>query len=184
MHRTTLRSLAALVFLALMTVATAAEAQELADFEGTYVYAGGSSQRSAFGAAIDKVVDQMNALVRGIARDRLHSRVKIEPRMSFRVQGDGLRIVHEPLPPRLVSFDNEPLHMRNRAGDRIAVTYRRSGWAFTETIRSGRSSQVNTYRFASGGGRLTFAAAISSPLLPAAIRYSLTYRRRGEVVRR
>jgi len=76
-----------LIGVALFLVAGSASrlvrAQDNQLYDATYVYAGGEAQRTGFLHAIDKVVDQMNVLVRGLARERLHSRLKIEPRIVF-----------------------------------------------------------------------------------------------------
>ena len=171
------RPVAYVSFLLVLGWALPAAAQLDPAFGGTYRYAGGDGQRSAFARAVETVVEQMNVVIRGIARQRITARVKIQPRMAFRRQGDDLLIVHEPLPPRATKLDGTALPMTNDAGDRIVVTYTHSGRAIIETIRSGRSSQRNTYRFSPEGDRLTFTAEIQSPMLPAVIHYSLTYRR-------
>lgn len=174
------RLLQIVVFLVLTSATTAAWSQEEATFEGTYVYAGGNSQRTGFLKAIDHVVDQMNVVVRSIARERISSRVKIQQRIVFRRDSGGLFISHEPLPPRITKLDGTPMRLKNRAGDRISVLYRKVGVAIVETIRSGSSTQTNTYSFAGGGDRLIFTAAIHSPMMPADIRYRLSYQRQNQ----
>jgi hypothetical protein len=188
MRQHTSRAIGLILFSAILVTAGRAEAEEIEIFNGSYHYVGGDKQRIAFRRAIDKVVDQMNIVIRGIARNQLASRLKIEPRMDFQVEGGQVRITHEPLPTRITKLDGSLLRLTNRSGDRISVSYRREGRAIIEVIQSGRSSQTNLYRFSPEGAGLTFSAAIRSPMLPEAIRYSLTYRRRssveGAVVRR
>jgi hypothetical protein len=173
------QSIAHLAFLLLLGTAAPAAAQSETAYDGIYAFAGGESQRSAFTRAIDEVVEQMNVVIRGIARQRISARVKIQPRIVVANRSDGLFFVHEPLPPRLAKLDGTTQRMVNAAGDRIDVTYTRAGSAVIEAIRSGRSSQRNTYRFAPAHGVLTFTAEIESPMMPGVIRYSLTYRRRA-----
>lgn len=179
-NRTPLQLESIILTLALTSASATACAQESLTFEGTYVYAGGAEQRTGFQKAIAHVVDQMNVLVRGIARERLSLRVKIQPQIVFRHDGGGLSISHEPLPPRTTKLDGTALRLKNRAGDRISVLYKRVGNAIVETIRSGSSSQINTYRFNANGDRLVFSAAIHSPMMPADICYQLNYRRESQ----
>jgi hypothetical protein len=170
-------SLAAL--LAASSLAGPAMSEEGPPFDGTYVFVGGEPQRTAVATAIEGVVTQMSAVLSGLARDRLRARVGVSPRIVFRPDGERVHIEHAPLPPRTVPVDGTPLSMRNLSGDRVTVTYRRSGGSLVEVISQGRSAQTNRYRLSPDGRELTFDAAIRSPLLPGVIRYRLSYRREG-----
>jgi hypothetical protein len=167
------------VILVVATFAVAVRAQGAPSFGGTYVFVGGDPQRAAVSQAIDDVVAQLSAVLRGLANERLHARVGVAPQMILRPEGDRLHIEHPPLPPRTVPVDGSALPMRNLAGDRVSVTYRMVDGALVEVISQGRSSQTNRYRLSPDGSQITFDAAIRSPVLPAVIRYRLTYRRQG-----
>jgi hypothetical protein len=167
------------VVLAAATTAAVVRAQETPSFDGTYVFAGGETQRAALTKALDDVIAQMNVVMRSLAQKQLHERINVAPRMVIRAEGDRLHIEHDPLPPRTVPVDGTPLPMRNLVGDRVRVTYRMVDGVLVEVIAQGRSSQTNRYRLSPDGSQITFDAAIRAPVLPAVIRYRLTYRRQG-----
>ena len=54
--------------------AVAAEAGAAVEFEWSYRYAGGKAGRAAVEQAVDEVVADMNVMIRGIARRKLHRR--------------------------------------------------------------------------------------------------------------
>lgn len=176
-HRTSVGAL--VVVLVLATFAAAVGAQEAPSFDGTYVFAGGEPQRAALTKALDDVIAQMNVVMRSLAQKQLHERINVSPQMVIRTEGDRLHIEHPPLPPRTVPVDGSALPMRNLVGDRVSVTYRMVEGVLVEVIAQGRSSQTNRYRLSPDGRQVTFDAAIRSPVLPAVIRYRLTYRRQG-----
>ena len=107
-HRITLWALLMVGFAPQLAAAEPSRAMS----EGAYVYAGGERESTALSAAIDGLVGRMSVLVRNIARSRLVERVIIAPRVAISRRGRTTLLSHEPLPPRPITSDGEPVGKR------------------------------------------------------------------------
>ena len=153
-------------------------AQELDDFNGVFVYAGGQKQRSAVGEAIEAIVDDMNPLFRIIARRRLTAAAKIPPRYTFKTAPGGvLTITVGAGRPLTTKVDGTPIQFKNDEGQSITLERFWKGGVLTTSGDRGDAGQKSIYRLTPDGKSLAVTIIIHSEQLPRPLRYVLTYRR-------
>ena len=150
--------------------------KEAADrFVGSYRFAGGDRERAARDAAIDGVVEEMNFLVRGVARKRLKESNRIAERVSISRKESQLTIRFDdraytaPInggAVAVVGITGAELKLRHRVSNgRIEQIF--------EGEDGGRTNQLEL----DGEGRLTIRVRVFSDKLPKDLRYKLTYAR-------
>lgn len=165
---------------ALALTATAAEAQPLEGFDGTWVYAGGQKQRARVEKAIEALVGEMNPLYRLIARRRLKAAAKVPQRFEFKTLSEGrLSVRVDSGPARITKLDGTPIHFDNDEGQKIRLHRVVRGSTLVTVGGRGDAAQQNTYRLDSGGRTMNLTITITSDRLPRPLRYQLTYRRQG-----
>lgn len=167
-----------ILFAALTIPSTAsAEASGLVTFAGAFVYAGGQTEQSAREAAVELVVVEMNALIRGLARRRLLEVTQPWPRISLDVTGANLAITRPGSIPSKVALGGSPLSFTNRFGDTVSILRRFSKGSIIEVIGDGSSRQTNTLSLTPDSKRLRVRCNIQSPQLPRNVVFNLTYKR-------
>lgn len=158
----------------------AAFAQPLEEIQGTYVYVGGQVQRDRAHQAVETIVDQMGAISRAFARNKLHAACAVPGRIVFTPQGDNLAITLSPQPARTSQLDGTSVSFQNTEGQTVAMQrVVRGEDTIIETIDAARDSRrVITYRFSPDRSRLTIRWRLENPrYLPAPITYTLSFRR-------
>lgn len=154
-----------------------AEQSALDALAGNFVYAGGQTERSSREKAVDSIVNEMNALIRALARRRLLEVTQPWPRLSFKVSGPTLSITRSDKIPSTVELGGGSVAFTNKWGDQVNVRRRFSKGTIIEVIGDGNSGQTNTYRLTPDGKRLRVRCTIKSPRLPGDIIFGLTYKR-------
>lgn len=155
-------------------------AQPIAELEGTYVYVGGQVQRDRAHEAVENVVDQMGAISRAFARNKLHSACTVPRRIVFAPQGNNLTISLAPAPARTSQLDGTSVNFQNTEGQTVTMhRVIRGEDTIIETIDAARDSRrVITYRFSADRSRLTVRWQVENPrYLPTPITYTLSFRR-------
>lgn len=147
--------------------------------EWNHRYAGGDEGRAAIEGAIDEATEDMNAMIRGVARRRLREANPVLEDIGFSLGGDPLRasyvggrIIETPASGAAVDWV-DPF------GDTVKVSQRWSDRELVQHMFDDDGSRTNVYRFSEDGQRMTMSVTIESPRLPKAIRYRLEYRKRG-----
>ncbi len=169
------RVLAALVASAAFGAPAAARAQERAldALVGTWELVEPARQKRLVRREVDRVIDQMSFLVRGIARDRAHREIRPAQEMALRTYGGGrVRLRFGRGRPEACRTDGRP----RRAGG-ATVTCRVDGPKLVRRSARDDGSEVATFRLGPDGETLLVGVRITSPHLPDTIEYELIYRR-------
>jgi hypothetical protein len=156
--------------------ASAVEQNAEAAFDKNYRYSGGEKGRKAVEAAIDAATEDMNALIRGIARKKLRDVNRIIPTLGFSLDGDPLRasyidghLAESPASGKTVDWVNQ-------FGDTVNLSQRVTGNKLVQVISDSNGSRRNVYRFSEDGSRLTMYVTIEASRLPTPVKYQLSYR--------
>lgn len=155
-------------------------AESLEEIQGTYVFAGGQSQRDGVHDSVESVVDQMGAISRAFARNKLHSACAIPSRIVFTPRGNNLAITLSPQPARSSNLDGTRVTFQNTVGQEVTMhRVTRGENTIVETIDASRSSRrIIVYQFSPDRSRLTIRWRIeNSQYLPSPISYTLSFRR-------
>ncbi len=144
--------------------------------DGEYRYSGGEAQRAARDAAIDRVVSDMNFLVRGIARSRLKKATAIASAMSIAREGDQL-VVSIDGRRYAAPLDGKGVEVQNADGDKLTLTHREKGGRIEQTFRSKDGGRKNGLR-CDAENKLELNVTVFSPRLPHELKYRLSYRRK------
>jgi len=125
--------------------------------------------------AVEATVEQLNFMIRPVARSRLAKPNTPSPRVCIAV-GDraqielGARIVSAPLDGQAVSWSRLD-------GEVLQVSIRQSGERLVETFQGADGSRRNTFTLLDGGKALAMDVQLESPKLPEPLRYRLVYSR-------
>jgi hypothetical protein len=158
-------------------VVASAEPAELASYVGAFVYAGGQPQHKAREAAVERVVVEMNALIRGLARRQLLKATQPWPRVTIAVSGANLTIKRAGAVPAKVVLGGSPVSFRNGFSGTSTVRRRFSNGSIIELISDGSSKRTNTLTLSSEGKTLSVRSKIQSPQLPRDVAFNLSYKR-------
>jgi len=153
----------------------ASQAQELADFVGTFAYV--PEQSESIDAAIDAGVAKANFVVRHIARSRLRKTNYAYGRLAFWVDGDTLCIQMDQRQPIRVPTSGAAVSWRREDGEIFAVSARLVDKALVQEYVAEDGQRLNTFVLDDGGSVLHMHVTVRSPKLEDDVVYRLTYRR-------
>jgi len=184
-RRTLLRTAALAAALVASTCALAPSAragqpvgdtEALASMRGTYRFAGGAAERRALHAAIDRVVDQMSFVIRGMARSAIRDNVRPEAQVAITpVDPTHLRVTLGDWTSPPMSTDGAIRTVRGPDGNSTRFSVRlHDGRLYTRAVTS-RGTRENWITVADG--QLRMQSRIHAEQLPAPISYALTFRR-------
>jgi len=151
----------------------------MAQFVGTYAYVGGDAEIKALDQAIDKVVDQMNFFIRGIARRRLRAPNLPSKEVSVFVENGQIRIERPGQPEVSAPADGRPItwrHPTDRDVFQVSHGVDDEG-ALYQRFEGERSVSRNRFVLSKDQKRLTIHTVITADRLPAPLRFKTTYER-------
>lgn len=137
---------------------------------GAYRYHSG---KESVRKAIDAVVDEMNVMVRKIARRRLVAANAVPQSIAIRQDGD---IVTVEIDGRDYSapLGGGSRKVRDPNGEASSMRLAMHGDALHQTFHADQGDRINVFSARKGGG-VTMAVRITSPKLPADVRYQLAF---------
>jgi hypothetical protein len=144
--------------------------------EGRFTFGDDPGERQGVDQAIEATARQLSFVVRGIARSRLRAANRIAPWVALERRGDQLVVRYEGRPAMAARADGQPVSWKDEHGATVSLQHRMEGPTLVQVLSTGEGARTN--RFTAGAdGSLRMAVEISSPRLPAPLRYALTYRR-------
>jgi hypothetical protein len=162
-------------------IATKAEAQaskeshRVADrFVGDHRFQGGDKERKARDAAIDSVVDDMNIIARGIARDRLKESNKIAERITIAREGERISFTHDGRRYTAV-LGGPPVRVKSSTGDDVSLRYALRGESIEQIFVGEQGGRINTFKLTDD--KMVVEVRIHSEKLPKDVVYTLSYSR-------
>lgn len=144
---------------------------------GTFSYAGGAAQRAGIEAAIDRSLDGMFFVAKPIARSKLRSSTQVKDSIGFAFAGgfvtstaSGTGALRSPENGSAVAYTID--------GEKLRVSHLlRADGHLIQTFVAADGSRTNDYAVSADGRRMNVAVTLSSPKLPRAVHYVLTYQR-------
>lgn len=148
-------------------------AQLLGQITGRYRFVGGKTQRRGVKRAIERVVSQMNFLIRGFARSRLEETNRVASKISIDRQGERITISFDER-TYTAPLDGRTVWVKGVTGDKVKLKLRAGRKRLLQVFIGDRGQRANA--FLPGNRRtLVLKVTISSDRLPGDIRYRLTY---------
>lgn len=148
-----------------------------ARFEGEWRYDGSDAQgRRIIANAIDRGVEDMFFLARGIARGRLEDANRFSPTLRFAFPADRIAITFERRFSYSTPADGSWRRVTDPEGETVSCSQRFSRGRIVQVFRSDEGTRTNVFHTVSEQ-RLRFHVTLEADALPAPIRYRLDYRR-------
>lgn len=170
---------AAMVGLSIVAMSASAVAQEAdpaAQFTGTFKYAGGQKQKASLVTAIEAATDDMNFIVRPIARSRLKDTQYAYKKLTISISGGKVSISRDGAKP-IVTTNGGSVMWTREDDSKFKVTQKLSGNKLTQSYVAEEGSRYNTFILNKSGEVMTMRVKVVSPKLPQPLKYSLTYKK-------
>jgi hypothetical protein len=156
------------------TRAEEASAAKIAPLAGNYRFSGDPAEIRALERAIDAVVEDMNVLVRDVARRRLAKAAEIPPQLGLSLRGPVLTM-QVAQKAYSAPLDGTAVAVVGPSGDSLQLRHSVVGDAkLMQRFDGDDGSRVNTCERL-GAERLRVHVAIRSEKLPKDLNYSLTF---------
>lgn len=147
----------------------------LGELEGAYHYSGGSVQKSAVKAAVESVVDEMNALARGIARKRLNAANEVPSRLSIAAEGERVTVRLDGT-TYTATLGGKSVKVRDADGNRSRLRYEMHGESLHMILDGDEGDRFNVFTPRNDGKGVTMRVTMKSSKLPKSVVYRLSYR--------
>lgn len=144
-------------------------------FVGQYAFAGGEAQRTALRDAIEELVAQLSAVIRGVAREKLTDTNPVFEKVSIERKGGEL-VLNYGSHTNVCKLDGSASEVEGIDGSSLKCRLSMQGDALVHRVDGSRGGRVNTFTITEGG-RLTMKSRIHSKMMPADLRYTLTFAR-------
>lgn len=156
---------------------SSAQGVELADFDGAWVLSSGSDDMDR---ALDRAADQIDLIIREIARLEIHRRIRPERRVELRVAGDDhVTLRWDDWGPVRLTLHGGSRAIQGPGGERVRASIQFRDGQLVHHHRASNGARYTTYGLSGDARRMTMAVRITSDQLPSDIRYRLHYRRAG-----
>lgn len=148
-------------------------------FAGTYQFVGGDAQRQALTEAIEATVQQLNALIRGIARRRITEANLIREQITIAVDGDKITTTFGPGRTVTGVLGGPNVPWTGEDGKPVSLVFSMVKGRLVQAYTSSDGGRRSVFTLDEVGDRMTLSVTISSDRLPNPLKYALTYRRGG-----
>jgi hypothetical protein len=146
---------------------------------GEYLFVGGASERAAVPAAVERSVDGMFFIARGIAYDRLLKNCDVCTRYTLVFSGGNVSIAGPCQVPDVSPDDGREVDHRNKLGETSKLSQRFVGETLVQEFRGDGGTRKVVWTLLPDGDTLRIQFTITSGHLPRPVDYGLTYRRKG-----
>jgi len=171
-----IRSFATGCLAVLIVFGSPAFAQDTAP-QGTFVVT--TPDDTGINTAIDNAVAKMNFLFRAVARGRLHDTNPRYQRLEIHVTDAQVSVQFDRRTPILMPATGAPVKWKREDGEVFDVSAQVGAGALTQTFKSEEGQRVNEFRLHSDG-TLSLDVTVTSPKLPAPVKYTLQFRRESD----
>jgi len=144
-------------------------------FAGDYRFVGGAAERDAVDRAIEEVVGEMNPLVRPVARDRLARGNKVPTELHISRDQDALVVSFDGR-KHTAALDGTTTTVTGTGGDALRYRVEIDAAELRQSFVGEKGRRENKLRLG-GDRKLALQVVVTSPQLPAALRYRLTFQR-------
>jgi hypothetical protein len=147
-----------------------------APLEGRFDFSDRPSERAALEQAIEATAQRLSFVIRPMARSRLRSANRIAPWVEIRQRGEQIAVQFEGRTPMTAPSSGDPVRWKNEDGVMVTLQYRLEGETLVQVLTTSEGARTNRFSGTPEGG-LRLAVEISSPRLPAPLKYVLSYPR-------
>ncbi len=159
------------------TTDDAAAEDPSARLSGNFRYVGGERQRAALRDAIEKAVEQLNWVIRGIGRSRLEAVTKIPPAVRYEVGSSTIKMTYFGRPTMEAPADGSFVSRTDPQGKPMQVSFSIKGDTLVQIFKGENGVRTNKVSVSEDGSRLTVRVSIKSNRLQDPLKYKLTYKR-------
>jgi len=149
-----------------------------ADFDGSFRYAGGSSQRSDLADAIEHTVEQLSAMIQGMARRRLTEANEVDKTIDISISGDKITTSFASGLKLTCVIDGSAVRTKGTGGERLDVRVRAKGSKLVQHLQGKQGARTIVYVLSKDRKRLTVHHKITAKRLPEPLTYRLSYSRK------
>lgn len=142
-------------------------------FVGSYRFAGGQAQRTALKVAIEDLVASLNALLQGVAREKITETNPVFETVEIARTDGGLALTLGSL-KNVCSLDGSATKVKGIDGSALTCRLSMKGDALVQRLHGPRGGRVNTFTVGKDG-KLKMQTRIHSKMMPKDLRYTLTY---------
>lgn len=159
----------------LLVLASSQTLAEKPEIDGHYVY---MPERSAsVSDAVEKTVQEVNFVIRPIARSRLNKTNRPYQNITLATAPDTFSITTDKRAPIVMPADGKPVKWKREDGETMDVSMQWQGAALQETFAADDGKRVNLYELSPDGRELRMRVTVSSKRLPRPLVYTLVYQR-------
>ena len=155
---------------------TSAQDDARARLQGTFVNEAQSPE--VIRTAIEAAVAKMNFVTRPIARGRLKKANLPHRRVEIARTEQEITVTFDSYTPVRMPADGRTAKWTRDDGETFEVSARWNGDSLVQTFKGEDGQRTNTFGLGPDGGGLTVQVEVTSPRLPAPVRYSLTFTRK------
>jgi len=141
-------------------------------FLGTFTFSGGDKERQAWEKAIDDVVSGMNAVVRGIARDKLKKSNPIATTLAFAADAKNLTVAFDSR-TYTAPLDGAPVRITSILGDDMIMAFKIAGSDLDQRFTGSDDGRTNQFHV--DGKTCVMRVRVFSSKLPKDLVYALSY---------
>jgi hypothetical protein len=161
--------------LTLLAATLPSHASAQAQLNGTFALNRGQSDDIA--AAINRAVSRMNFVTRPIARGRLTRTNTAYSRITIGYNPEHVTIQYDQRAPIHTPANGTPVQWTREDGEKFMVSTEWTHGHLEQTFRADDGQRVNVYTLSEDGATLTMDITVTSPRLPAPVRYKLVFNR-------
>lgn len=173
----------ALIVMAMLGMASTLTAQSdtraLEAYQGVWRYADGDQGRQQIELAISRAVDGLPFFVEPFAAQQVREISAPFERVTFMVEGDRLAFDADGWGPVGSRVGGPTEEIPDPEGAPLRMRQYMQGGRLVQVFRTNDGSRENTLALSGDGRWLWMDVRITSPRLPADVRYRLRYRREG-----
>lgn len=146
--------------------------------QGTFVYDTNAAQSAdVIQKAIDTAVAKMNFITRPIARGRLKKTNPLYQRIEIAQAADQISVRFDNGKPVLMPADGRSVKWTRDDGEVFDVNASVRSTELVQTFKAEDGQRLNQFSLGPDSNALTLDVTLSSPQLPAPVKYTLKYRR-------
>ena len=148
-------------------------------FSGEFLFVGGAPERALVPAAVERSVQGMFFIARGIAYDRLLKNCEICSRYSFALGGGTISVAGSCRVPDVSPDDGREVDHRTKEGETSKLSQRFVGETLVQEFRGDGGARKVVWTLLPDADTLRMQVLITSKHLPNPVDYTLTYRRKS-----
>jgi len=148
-------------------------------YAGEYEFVGGSAERASIPAAVERSVDGMFFIARGIAYNRLLESSQVCDRYTFDFGAGSISVAGSCRTPDVSPGNGQEVDHRTRQGETSKLSQRFVGETLVQEFRGDEGARKVVWTLLPDGTTLRGQVVISSKHLPRPVDYTLTYRRKS-----